>query len=205
MALESLDPATTTVVTMEMQRGVVGDLSTMAPLADAATQVDLAATTRRLLTGVRAAGGSVVHAAVTWRADRRGTALNAPLLRHLADNPEQILAGSPAADVIAEIGPEPSDLVSLRHSGLTPFTGTNLDATLRALGTTTVIACGVSLNVGVFGLCVEAVSLGYEVVVASDAVVGVPVEFGRELITHSLRPIAAVATVDHIVAALGRN
>ena len=39
---------------------------------------------------------------------------------------------------------------------------------------TTVVAIGVSLNVGVLGLVLSAVDLGYQVVVPTDAVAGVP-------------------------------
>ena len=42
------------------------------------------------------------------------------------------------------------------------------------MGVTTVIATGVSLNVGILGLCLSAADLGYRVVVPTDAVVGVP-------------------------------
>ena len=38
---------------------------------------------------------------------------------------------------------------------------------------------GVSVNLGVLGLCVEAVNLGYQVVVATDTVVGVPIDYGE--------------------------
>ncbi len=48
---------------------------------------------------------------------------------------------------------------------MSPFTGTSLDTWLRSLGVETVVATGVSVNLGVLGLAIEAVNLGYRVVV----------------------------------------
>ena len=63
------------------------------------------------------------------------------------------------------------------------------------------MVCGASLNVGIPGLCVEAVNLGYRVVVPTDAVVGLPVGFGRDVITYGIAQLAALITVDDLDAA----
>jgi nicotinamidase-related amidase len=143
----------------------------------------------------------VVHAVAQWRADRRGTPANTPLTTALARNPGQILEGTDAVAPVPELGDTSGDLVSARHHGLTPFTGTDLDALLRSLGTTTVVACGVSLNVGVLGLCLAAADLGYRVVVATDAVVGVPAEYGDSVLRGTVAMVATLATVDDVLAA----
>jgi nicotinamidase-related amidase len=83
---------------------------------------------------------------------------------------------------------------------VSPFGGTTLDATLRALGATTVIATGVSLNLGIPGLAIEGVDLGYHVVVATDAVAGVPADYADAVMRHTLALVAAFATVDEIVS-----
>ena len=88
----------------------------------------------------------------------------------------------------------------MRHHGLTPFTGTDLDAVLRSLGCTTVVACGVSLNVGVLGLCLTAADLGYRVVVPTDAVVGVPAGYGDDVLANTLAMVATLSTVDDLLA-----
>jgi len=143
----------------------------------------------------------VVHCLAEWRADRAGTSLNTPLAAGLAKNPKQILAGSPAVDLVAGLGPAPSDLVSTRAHGLTPFTLTDLDAILRNSGTTTIVATGVSLNVGVLGLCLSAADLGYRVVVPTDAVVGVPPHYGAEVLHHTIGMIATLTSADDLLAA----
>jgi len=51
----------------------------------------------------------------------------------------------------------------------------------------------------VFGLCLTAADLGYRVVVPTDAVVGVPAEYGDEVLTNSLAMVASLTTVDALI------
>lgn len=85
---------------MELQRGVVGDLATMVELREAVAESGLLETVRSMLEAARAAEIPVVHATVSWRADRRGTPLNTPLARHLANNPHQVLEELPPSSWI---------------------------------------------------------------------------------------------------------
>ena len=63
------------------------------------------------------------------------------------------------------------------------------------------VAVGVSLNIGVLGLCLGATDLGYRAVVPTDAVVGVPVEYGDAVLANSVAMVAALTTVDELLAA----
>ncbi len=189
------------VVTMELERGVVGDLATLPDLAIAAAERGTLAACGRLVDGARGASVPVVHAVARWRADRRGTVANTPLAAALTRLPDQILEGTDAVAPVPELGDTSGDLVSARSHGLTPFTGTDLDPLLRSLGTSTVVACGVSLNVGVLGLCLTAADLGYRVVVPTDAVVGVPAAYGDEVVRSTLAVVATLTTVDDLLAA----
>jgi nicotinamidase-related amidase len=65
------------------------------------------------------------------------------------------------------------------------------------------VVAAVSVNVGVLGLCIEAVNLSYQVVVASDAVTGIPLEYADSVLQNSVSLVAAVRPVDDIVHALG--
>jgi nicotinamidase-related amidase len=189
------------VVTMEIQRGVVGDLSSFPALAEEVQRTDLVAATARLLTAARGAGVPVIHCTAGFRADRRGTPTNAPLINALLRRPQHLLEGTAAVELVPGIGAEPDDLVSHRRHGVSPFTGTTLDATLRALGVSTVVAAGVSLNLGIIGLAVEAVNLGYRVVVATDAVCGIPSDYGDDVRQHTIALVATLAGVDDIIGA----
>jgi nicotinamidase-related amidase len=84
---------------------------------------------------------------------------------------------------------------------MTPFTGTSLDVTLRALGVHTVVATGVSVNIGVFGMTVEALGLGYRVVIPMDCVAGLPADYATAVLQHSLAPIAELTDSAALVTA----
>jgi nicotinamidase-related amidase len=196
---ELVAPATTAVLTMELQRGVCGDLAAIAVLADAVRDLGVAVAAGRLCRAARAAGATVVHA--TFAMDPDGPEPNTPMIAQLARLPDYLRPGSAATALITELGPEAGDLVSERHHGLSPFGRTALDDLLRGRGITTVVICGVSLNIGIPGAVIEAVNHGYRVVVAADAVAGVPAEYSADVVRHTLRPLAPLATVAEIVAA----
>jgi nicotinamidase-related amidase len=101
------------------------------------------------------------------------------------------------------LGAEPTDYVSSRRHGVAPFTGTPLHSMLEHLGVRVLIVSGVSVNLGVLGLCIEAVNLGYQVVVATDAVAGVPADYGHLVLQTSVSLVASLYTVDEIARALG--
>jgi nicotinamidase-related amidase len=189
------------VLTMEIQRGVVGDLSSFPELAAEVRDLGVIDNTVRLLAAARVAGVPVVHCTAGFRPDRRGSPANAPLIAAMLRRPEHLVDGTAAVELVPELGPAPGDLVSHRGHGVSPFTGTSLDSVLRALQVTTVVATGVSLNLGIVGLAVEAVNLGYRVVVATDAVCGVPRAYADEVMRHTLALVATLASVDEVADA----
>ncbi len=190
------------VLTMELQRGVMGDLASFPELAAAAAEGNVVANAARLLRSARTAGVPVVHCTAEFRPDRAGTVINTPLHSAVLRRPEHMLAGTPATEVLPELEPGPTDLWCWRAHGVSPFTGTSLDTILRNLGVHVVIPTGVSVNVAITGLCIEAVNLGYQVVLPRDAVAGVPPSYARTVIENSLSLITLVTTVDEIIAAL---
>jgi len=199
-----VDPAHTAVLTMELQRGVVGDASVVPALADEVAAHDVVATAATVVRAARGAGARVVHCTAEFRADRAGSRDNSPLLRALAKGSPHPLAGSPAAAVVPDLGPEPTDLVSSRTHGLTPFPGTDLDQLLRNLGVRTIVATGVSLNIGLTGLVMVAVDLGYDAVVVTDAVAGIPREYGDAVLEHTIAPLATRVTAAELIEVWAR-
>lgn len=196
---ELLDPSHTAVLTMEMQRAVVGDAARLPHLADEVRARDVVPRLARLLAAARDADARVVHCTVAYRADRAGSVANCPLLAVMTRGEGTLEIGSPEADVVPELGPQPSDLVSCRQHGVSPFIGTSLDMTLRNLGVRTVVATGVSLNLGVLGMVIEAVNHGYRVAVATDAVAGLPRDYAEQVMEHTLALLATRLTVDEII------
>lgn len=194
----------TAVVLMEMQRGVVGDLAgpLLAPLVDAARGRGIVAALAEVVRAAREVDVPVVHAVVRFRGDGVGTPINTPTLTRLQrSDPDRLREGAADTDVLPELMPRPDDVLSWRRHGMSAFTGTDLDTALRSLGVRTVLLGGVSLNVGVIGTAIEAVNLGYRVAVVRDGVVGVPLEYGDDVLRHSLRALGAQPSAAEIVEA----
>jgi nicotinamidase-related amidase len=198
---ELVAPAHTALLTMEIQRGVVGDESPIRSLADEVAANGMLERVGRLCDAARAASVPVVHCTAEFRADRAGSSFNTPLLARLAKGEMTIVAGSEAVKVVKELGPEPGDLISSRMHGISPFTGTSLDSWLRNLGVSTVVATGVSVNLGVLGLCIEAANLGYRIAVPVDAVSGFPREYAQAVLDNTIALVATRTTVDDVIAA----
>jgi nicotinamidase-related amidase len=190
-------PGTTAVLTMEIQRGVVGDLSSFPQLAEAAQ--GLFEPVRSLLARARTIGAPVIHCTAEFRADRAGSTANCQLIAAMIRNPEHLLEGTAPTELV--IPAEEGDLVSSRFHGVSPFSGTSLDIWLRSLGVTTIIATGVSVNLGVLGLAIEAVNLGYQVVVPRDTVAGIPQTYADAVLDNTFPLIATVTTSEKILAA----
>ncbi|MDR8414638.1 isochorismatase family protein [Nonomuraea sp. 3-1Str] len=187
------------VLVMEMQRGVIGDLTKFPDLVTACRLRDVVPNAAAVLDAARAAGLPVVHCTAAFRADRAGSHTgNCPFIVSLLDDPAHMLEGTPAVEVLPELR-EPGDLESRRYHGFSPFTGTSLDMTLRSLGVSSVVAVGVSLNLGIPGLALEAVNLGYRVTVVTDAVAGIPEEYARAVLKHTVSLLATRVTADRLV------
>ena len=73
MQLETLvDPSTTAVLCMEMQRGIVGDLSLLPAMAEEIRGSGMPARLAGLMKNARAAGVPVVFCNAQYRADKKG-------------------------------------------------------------------------------------------------------------------------------------
>lgn len=193
-----LDPAHTAIVTSEVQNGVVGQPSALPALAEEAAR-EMLPNLARLLPVARAAGVQVVHCTAYRRADGKGANLNARLFQGVRKSPVPLLPGTPAVEVVQELGPEPEDLVLTRTHGLDPMTGTDLDPVLHNLGVTTIVTTGVSVNVAITNLVMDAVNRGYTVVVPRDAVCGIPRDYADAVIDNTLSLLAVVLTTDDLL------
>ncbi|MEU1981111.1 cysteine hydrolase [Nocardia sp. NPDC019395] len=192
-----VDPARTALVTQECQGAVVGPDAGLAALAGEARREALP-NIAALLPAARDAGVRVVHCLVTRRSDGLGSNHNAKLFA-LGRRGVEVTPGSSGAQLLPEFGPDPADLVLTRGHGLGPMGGTDLDAVLRNLGVSTIVAVGVSLNVAIPNLVMDAVNAAYEVVLPRDAVAGVPAEYGAAVIDNTLSLLATVTTTQELL------
>jgi nicotinamidase-related amidase len=194
-----LEPVRTAIVTSEVQNGVVGSPSALPALAEAA-QASMVPNLAKLLPAARAAGVQVVHCTAYRRDDGKGANRNARLFAGVKRSPVALLPGTDAVEVLAELGPEAEDLVLTRTHGLNPMGGTDLDAVLRNLGITTVVCTGVSVNVAITNLVMDAVNAGYDVVLPRDAVAGIPQDYADAVIDNTLALLATICTTADLLA-----
>ena len=63
------------------------------------------------------------------------------------------------------------------------------------------MVAGVSVNIAITNLVMDAVNRGYQVVVPRDAVAGVPADYADAVIDNTLAMLATVTTTEAVIAA----
>ena len=197
---EIVDPGRCVLLTQELQGGVVGPDASLQVLAEEARREALPNAVR-LVDAARTAGVQVVHCLVEQRPNGRAAAGNCRLFQMGSRMPASMLPGSPGASLLPELGPHPDDIVLTRVGGLGPMANTELDSVLRNLGARAIVLVGVSVNVAILNCVMDAVNLGYQVVLPRDAVAGVPTEYATAVLDNTLALLADVVTTDDVVEA----
>ena len=77
------------------------------------------------------------------------------------------VAGTDGAKVIAEFGPEETDII-LPKRRMSAFMGTNLDETLRKLGADTIAVAGISTPVCVLSTLLDGLAHDFRVIMIDD-------------------------------------
>ncbi len=203
--IEQLDPASTVLLTVECQRGVVGVDSALPELADVARKSGALAHIARLVAAAHEAGVQVLHAVAERRPDGRGANRNARLFKAAGRLPVQQIVGSSAVRIADPIPVSEDDLVVRRLHGLSPLAGTDVDALLRNFGCRTLVVTGVSANVAIPNAVFDAVNLGYTAVVPSDAIAGVPADYTPAMIRNTLALVATVTTTNEVLTCWKRS
>ncbi|ARP73930.1 isochorismatase [Streptomyces pluripotens] len=199
-----LDPASTVLLTVECQQGVVGPESALPELAREVRASGALHNIARLVAAAHETGVQVMHAIAERRPDGRAASRNARLFQATERLPVQQLVGSTAVRVAHPIEVTDEDLIVRRLHGLSPIHGTEVDALLRNLGCRTLVVTGVSANVAVPNAVFDAVNLGYATVVPADAVAGVPAAYTHAMIRNTLALVATVTTSDEVLGCLKR-
>lgn len=192
-------PGHTAIVTQELQGAVVGPNAGLGALAKAARRQALP-NIERLLPVARDAAVPIVHCLVQRRPDGLGANHNAPIFA-MGTKQVDISPGSEGATLLPEFGPAPSDVLLHRWHGVGPMGGTDLNAILRNLGVTTIVAVGVSVNIAITNLVMDAVNAGYRVVVPRDAVAGIPADYADAIVDNTISLLATVTATSDLIAA----
>jgi nicotinamidase-related amidase len=201
-----LSPAHTVVVTMELQKGIVGEEALLPALPLAVREAGLLAVASRVCAAGRAHGVPILHATMRERPDGLGQAINCKIFALGAKRRAETGHGptdidQPGVALADELNAQPSDFEVPRSTGMTPFTSTELDQIIRNLGGRTIVLMGVSLNLGIIGSALSAIDLGYQVVVVRDAVVGLPREYAEAVLNNSIAMIATIVTSAELIDA----
>jgi nicotinamidase-related amidase len=190
----------TALVLQELQNGVVGPETVFPDLARAAAETGIIDNAARLAEAARRRGIPVIHATAANLPDGFGANHNARLFAAArkagAHNAADSTSVRPVESLCA-----PGDLVLPRYHGLSPMADGQLDALLRNSGISSLVVVGVSLNVAIPNLVFDAVNRAYRVVVPTDAVAGVPAEYGRQVLDNCLALIATLTSTSAVISA----
>jgi biuret amidohydrolase len=194
-----LQPGQVAVLFSEIQRSVIGDAASLGAIAAVAAEVGVIANAARLAHAARASKVPVIHCLANIGPGRFGANRNARLFmsskRQQDRPPHDPALDAPVPEVFAD-----GDLMFKRDHGLNPMADTGLDRCLRNEGIRTVIVAGVSLNVAIPGMVMDAVNSAYQVIVVRDAVSGFPADYAEPMLNNTLAMLATLATTDEIIA-----
>ncbi len=188
----TLDPATTALVLIDLQRGIAAMQT--APHAAG----DVIARAAQLARRFRDVGATVVLVRVDpgprWELFPRVT----------ADVPRPMPTGALPADwtsLVPELGPEPGDVVVTKHQP-GAFFGTDLDLQLRRRGIRTIVLGGISTNIGVEATARVAFESGYEQVFVEDAMAAREEDLHTHAVTRFFPTIGRVRSTADVLTAL---
>jgi nicotinamidase-related amidase len=189
-SLPSLDPASTALILIDLQRGIV-TRETTPHSADKVVANGL-----RLARAAKERGALVVLVHVSFAADK------ADMVRK---DVEEIAPRSTAPgweEIVPELAPLADVVVKKRNWGA--FYGTDLDLQLRRRGRRTLVLGGIATNFGVESTARNAFERDYQIVFAEDAMSGL-VAGDHEFAFRRVFPrLGRIASTEEILAAWKR-
>ncbi len=187
-----LDPATTALVLIDLQRGITSTQTAPHPASDV---IDRA---RSLAARFRARRAPVVLVRVD--PGPNGELFPNPPV----DAPRPPRAGPMPADwteIVPALGPEPGDIVVTKHQP-GAFFGTDLDVQLRRRGVRTLVIGGISTNIGVEATARVGYESGYALVFVEDAMAAREADLHTHAVTRFFPTIGRVRSTADVLAAL---
>ncbi|WP_105131672.1 cysteine hydrolase family protein [Burkholderia sp. BE12] len=185
MSVTRLDTNTALVV-IDLQKGIVA-LPTAHPVAPVISR------TRELLDAFRSRGLPVVLVNVAGGAPGR-----------TEQPPRTAQFPSDWTELVPELNRQPSDHVVTKQTW-GAFTGTGLDAHLKAAGVTQIVLTGVATSIGVESTARQAHELGYNVTLAVDAMTDLNADAHVNSIERLFPRLGETGATQDIVALLDRR
>jgi nicotinamidase-related amidase len=190
MAALSLNPRSTALVLIDLQRGIV------ARQTEPYTPADVVAHAVRLADRFREQGALVVLVRVGFAADSRDR------LSQLVDSPNP--PGPLPADyseIVPELGPKASDIVITKKQW-GAFYGTELDLQLRRRHIDTIVLGGISTNFGVESTARAAHEHSYQIVFVEDAMAGLSAEAHQFAVNTIFPRLGLVRSTGDVLSAI---
>jgi nicotinamidase-related amidase len=185
-----LDPATTALIVIDLQRGIV---ARQASPHSAAEVVERCA---RLADAFRGKGMLVILVHVMFSEDERDR------LTPVADGaPPASPLSAGWSEIVPELGPKPGDIVAAKRQW-GAFYGTALDLQLRRRGIRTLVYGGIATNFGVESTARDAYERGFEQVFVEDAMSGLSADAHQFAVTTIFPRIGRVRSTDDVLAAV---
>lgn len=186
----------------ECQRGVVEERYTDFPgLVEQFNKRGVAKKIAALAQAFRSAGQRVVYVNIGHQPDYADVPKTS-LIMALGRRRGGMKIGSEEVETIAELTPQPTDIVHSRGFSLIGFHGTDLDTRLRHMGISTVVLTGVSADVAIPGLGLYASDLGYQVVVPEDCIAGSSPETHNFIVKNTLPLFTTVTDSKSVIEAV---
>jgi nicotinamidase-related amidase len=188
----ALDPRTTALVLIDLQKGIVA--RELAPHSAARVLQNAHDLGRRF----NDTGGLVVLVHVAFAADA------ADRLRQPVDAPMPVPPGGLPGDW-ADFAPEITDVragVVITKRQWSAFHGTELDLQLRRRGVSSIVLGGIATNFGVESTARDAWQHGYDVVIAEDACTSTGAGLHEFSIEKILPRVARVRSTADVLAGL---
>lgn len=193
MSKLNLDPKTTALVVIDLQRGIVGMQTQPYP---APTVVERSS---QLAKAFRDRKGLVVLVHV----DPGPEGVLFPKLLTDVERPRFSMPPE-AVQIVPEMGPQPGDVVVTKHQP-SAFFGTDLEIQLRRRKIETIVLCGIATNIGVESTARTGFEHGFNLVFASDAMSARDAELHEIAVKKYFPTIGRVRTTEEIVSGLGNR
>jgi nicotinamidase-related amidase len=186
----TIDPATTALVLIDLQKGIIAGTTVPNASADVVTR---AAT---LASACRARRIAVVLVHVDPGPD--GMLFPRPQ----ADQPRPPMQIAPDfADLAPELGREASDVVVTKHQP-NAFYNTDLEVQLQRRGIRTIILGGISTNLGVEATARSAHERGYEQIFVPDVMDARELDLHEHTVRRILPTMGRVRSLDEVLGLL---
>jgi nicotinamidase-related amidase len=186
----SLDPSTTALIVIDLQRGIVARPAAPHLAADVVSRC------ARLAKAFREAGALVVLVYVGFADD------DGDRLKPEADAaPPAMSRPADWSELVPELDRQPSDIVIMKRQW-GAFYGTALDLQLRRRGIKTLVYGGIATNFGVESTARDAYERGFEQLFVEDAMSGLTEGAHSFAITTIFPRMGRIRSTEEVLAAI---